>query len=82
MAIIQPGNSIPTTTIADGELISTDDSLIDIDGNLIIDTAGNTVSIGGGHDSGDDVTSATLTPGDEPTTTYTGADDPTAVTWG
>lgn len=76
MAIIQPGNSIPTTTISDGELINTDGSLIDTDGGLIIDLAGNTISIGGGHDSGDGVTSATLAPGDEPTTTYTGADDP------
>lgn len=82
MAIIQPGNSITTATITDGELISTDDSLIDIDGNLIIDAAGNTISIGGGHDSGDGVTSATLTSGDEPTTTYTGAGGPTTVTWG
>lgn len=82
MSIILPGNDVVAVDVASYTLLNTDDSLIDIDSNLIIDTAGNTISIGGGHDSGDDVTSATLTPGDEPTTTYTGADDPTAVTWG
>ena len=82
MKIIQPGNGIVSAAITDGELIDTDSSLVDIDGGLIVDLVGNTISIGGGHDGGDAVVNATLTPVDDPTTVYTGADGPTAVTWG
>lgn len=59
MAVFTPGNGIDTVTVDSGDLQNTDSSLVGIDGGLIVDLVGNTISIGGGIEGGDDVTPVT-----------------------